>query len=296
MQDTARRRAQVSDGADCAEGSSSGDLPATLAKKKMPSVQMWLLIFIIVSSFVVISVLRKDHEKLEFIIPMDIKDAPLKRVNAETPASPLPMAAPDPLGRARGGVSVPFPAVSQPAIDTLQREQEPVYLETLISEGATVTASVRGNLGPPSVVTSPIVADWLLDRWQAAKNMRGEPIPGHHWLCLDLKFPAHNVSRFTIDYENAYSDNYSIDAFCKNMRKWITVFKSKSGIEEVKTRKSYQHVVHDIALRNPIYPCGLSSVNSITKVRLYIFKPFERWGTSVWSISLYGYISQNISR
>lgn len=37
---------------------------------------------------------------------------------------------------------------------------------TLISLGKPVTASVRGNLGPSSVVTNERVEDWLKDRWQ----------------------------------------------------------------------------------------------------------------------------------
>ena len=50
-----------------------------------------------------------------------------------------------------------------------------------------MTASVRGNLGPASVVTSSRIDDWLKDRWQAAKNMQGTPISGAHWLEVDLE-------------------------------------------------------------------------------------------------------------
>jgi len=59
--------------------------------------------------------------------------------------------------------------------------------ETLLSTGCPATASVHGNLGPPSVVTSHVSTDWLKDRWQAAKDMSGTPIPGPHWLAVDLK-------------------------------------------------------------------------------------------------------------
>jgi hypothetical protein len=38
---------------------------------------------------------------------------------------------------------------------------------TLLSLGKPVTSDVRGNLGPPSVVTSESMEDWLGDRWQA---------------------------------------------------------------------------------------------------------------------------------
>lgn len=41
-----------------------------------------------------------------------------------------------------------------------------ILVPTLVSLGKPVTASVRGNLGPASVVTNERVDDWLKDRWQ----------------------------------------------------------------------------------------------------------------------------------
>lgn len=36
----------------------------------------------------------------------------------------------------------------------------------LLSSNRSVTADVQGNLGPPSVITSESVSNWLTDRWQ----------------------------------------------------------------------------------------------------------------------------------
>ena len=36
----------------------------------------------------------------------------------------------------------------------------------LLSKNKSVTSDVRGNLGPPSVITSESTEDWLKDRWQ----------------------------------------------------------------------------------------------------------------------------------
>ena len=80
-----------------------------------------------------------------------------------------------------------------------------VFKEQLISAGRPASSDVRGNLGPARVVTSEVVKDWLKDRWQAAKNMKGEPIPGPHWIEVDLGRSC-TCSRFVIDFETAHSE------------------------------------------------------------------------------------------
>jgi hypothetical protein len=44
-------------------------------------------------------------------------------------------------------------------------------LATLVSLNKPVISDVRGNLGPPSVVTNEDVADWLKDRWQGKSHL-----------------------------------------------------------------------------------------------------------------------------
>jgi hypothetical protein len=49
------------------------------------------------------------------------------------------------------------------------------------------SASVRGNLGAPARVLEDSVTDWLRDRWQAAADMGGSPLPLPVWLRLDFR-------------------------------------------------------------------------------------------------------------
>ncbi len=43
----------------------------------------------------------------------------------------------------------------------------------------------------------------------AAKNMQGEPIPGRHWLEIDLQ-DIHTVEKIVIDWERAFSDQWTV--------------------------------------------------------------------------------------
>jgi len=52
---------------------------------------------------------------------------------------------------------------------------------------AVASASVRGNLGAPARVLEDSVTDWLRDRWQAAADMGGSPLPLPVWLRLDFR-------------------------------------------------------------------------------------------------------------
>jgi hypothetical protein len=42
--------------------------------------------------------------------------------------------------------------------------------------------------------------------------MKGEPIPGEHWVEIDLLNP-YNVSSFVLDWEVAYSNAWSVQVF-----------------------------------------------------------------------------------
>lgn len=54
------------------------------------------------------------------------------------------------------------PTATTSALSTASNKKE----SQLVSLGKPVASDVRGNLGPPSVVTNEKVADWLADRWQ----------------------------------------------------------------------------------------------------------------------------------
>lgn len=124
-----------------------------------------------------------------------------------------------------------------------------------------------------------------------------EAIPGVHWIELDLSIPAFNISKAVIDYESAYSNDYFIEVYCQNRPSWASVYKSKGGKRKVKSSK--QHVIHEVSIvahQTPCFP-GMTENEldrmkpQITKIRLTINKPAERWGTSVWSFLVWGYVS-----
>lgn len=93
--------------------------------------------------------------------------------------------------------------------------QQTVQLKTtLLSRGTNVSVSsdIRGNLGPCSVVVqNPPGNDWIKDRWQAASDMGGTAVPGHHYLMLDFQRLV-TAQRVVIDWETAYADAYRIQA------------------------------------------------------------------------------------
>jgi hypothetical protein len=180
-------------------------------------------------------------------------DRPLGLAAADAPPPPPPPPPPQPL-------PVP-PQPPQPA--------------TLLSAGRPVQASARGNLGPPDVVTSEAVADWLADRWQAAANMQGDPLPGEHWLEVDLGAPC-SLSHVLIDYEKAYADSYTVQGRLTQDETWSEV---AVGSAAAQTSASDMHVIHELPAR-----AGAAG----RYVRLLIHQPATRWGTSVWRFQVHG--------
>lgn len=60
--------------------------------------------------------------------------------------------------------------------DAATSQKPPPLQPTLVSLGKPVTSSVRGNLGPASVVTNESIEDWLKDRWQGLQFLPTTPI------------------------------------------------------------------------------------------------------------------------
>ena len=184
----------------------------------------------------------------------------------------------------------------------------------LLSLGKPATADVKGNLGSPDVVTNENVENWLEDRWQAAKDMTGKPIPGEHWLEIDLQRTC-IITRLFIDWEIAYSNDYTIvgRAYKDSLddmgtpiaeEYWVELGKG-SNARSLGTDK--KHVIHDISVHKHvfIYPLkhklrkiktdtskgeslSLISLPPIRFVRLIIHNPSTEWGSSVWRFQVYG--------
>lgn len=130
--------------------------------------------------------------------------------------------------------------------------------------------------------------DWLKDRWQAAKDMTGAPLPGPHWLQLTLPRPAATLSRVLIDFEVALCTDYSIEVFCPASAagSWETVHDTRTAkaSHTRSKRVSKMHILHDITVREG----AAAGCKSFDKIRLNLRKPATRFGTSVWRLEAYG--------
>uniref|UniRef100_A0A7S0DU09 F5/8 type C domain-containing protein n=1 Tax=Hanusia phi TaxID=3032 RepID=A0A7S0DU09_9CRYP len=167
----------------------------------------------------------------------------------------------------------------------------------LISEGKPATSDVNGNLGKAQVVTSESVSDWLKDRWQAAKDMSGNPIEGEHWIEVDLQSPA-IVTSVLIDWEAAFSDDYSLSGRMLSNEEWKVLFDSKSSHFNSSTPapKHVHHTFEIPQLEGEGAATHLTSygadcyapTRAVRYVRLLIRKPSTSWGVSIWRLQIYG--------
>ena len=161
-----------------------------------------------------------------------------------------------------------------------------IVVEILLSEHRPVISDVRGNLGGPSVVTEESVGDWLADRWQSARDMSGTPIPGEHFLEIDLQRLC-TITKILLDWEDAFSDKYSVVAHngvdaagADAPRTKLATFRDARSFKGAQPK----HILHEILVghRQPI------SVQ-YRFVRLVIHGSATRWGPSLWRFHVYGW-------
>lgn len=144
-----------------------------------------------------------------------------------------------------------------------------------------VTSDVRGNLGPASVITNDVVSDWLKDRWQAASNMNGDPIPGEHWLEVDLG-GNYRVKKFLIDWEKAYSSDYSVYGGLKRYSAGDSFLLASAKLSKTLSI-SDQHIINEISVQDQKI-----LLHDVRYVTLVIHSPATRWGSSLWRFHIYG--------
>lgn len=173
-----------------------------------------------------------------------------------------------------------------------------------------VSTSVRGNLGPPSVLVEPSVERWLKDRWQAAADMHGTAIKGGHWVKLEFIHENNHsqkdivhVKKIVLDWESAFSEDYVLKGSIqqdsskhqsyviynsytgKNVEVNHRNEKAKRRIDEYGQSPGVQfkmplHIIHTIELVEAI---------SLDTLYLEIRKPGKHgWGVSLWKIEVYG--------
>eukprot|EP00946_MAST-07B_sp_MAST-7B-sp1_P003717 g3717.t1 len=152
----------------------------------------------------------------------------------------------------------------------------------LLSSGCTATADARGNLGPASVVTSSNNDDWLKDRHQFASDMNGTPIPGKHWIQIDLHNDAlmpGDLTSAQLDWETAYAEAYVFECAPTSSGPY------ERREEESRRRVSPSakgHVIDDIHFKPVDGEAGCRYV------RLAIEHPATRWGASLYEIKIFG--------
>lgn len=170
---------------------------------------------------------------------------------------------------------------------TLRAQQKmpvPILLSPL-----SVTADVRGNLGPIDVVIQKMPgSNWLKDRWQAASDMGGTAIPGQHFVVLDFDSGNGNnndnggkvrISKVILDWETAYASDYRIEGTNANnsVRKnyeseegddedWCILYDGMDPSQEYRRqvkesgrspgvkRKMSLHIVHTIYISTDLDP------------------------------------------
>lgn len=172
------------------------------------------------------------------------------------------------------------PSQSQSSAVLLTRrspiKNSPIIEKLLSADAVSVSADVRGNLGPPSVVINESVSDWLRDRWQAASSMQGRPILGEHYLLLTLRNHA-VITRCLIDWETGYSDHYTISGGNSSTGPFNTLVESK---DRRVISVTYQHIIHELWVK---------SNSPVQFVKLTIKRPSTEWGASVWRFQVHGY-------
>lgn len=152
----------------------------------------------------------------------------------------------------------------------------------LISSGCKATADTRGNLGPASVVTSSKNDDWLKDRHQFASDMNGTPIPGKHWIQIDLLADALMPADLTaarVDWETAHAEAYFFECAPSPHGPYV------KRAEESRARvipSPKGHIIDDVRFRS------VEPKSGCRYVRLLIEKPATHWGASVYELKIYG--------
>jgi len=173
---------------------------------------------------------------------------------------------------------------------TTVKKNSLVMVEKLLSAHRPVESDVRGNLGPPSVVTEESVSDWLTDRWQSARNMRGEPILGEHWLDVDLGTSS-TLTKIVLDWEDAYCTDYDLIGHSGRASKDGVLRDSRriaSGKDARTSHPTKQHMVHEIVLPTSIPSHGRKSKHKFRYVRLVMHSPATQWAPSLWRFQIYG--------
>jgi len=153
-----------------------------------------------------------------------------------------------------------------------------------LSLGRPATGDVHGNLGPPKLVTAAGGSkDWLKDRWQAATGMSGVPIPGEHWLRVDLADAESRLERVVLDFEVAHAKIYLLETSKSDSGPWRKLTEVRTCCSKHLTvRSSGHHVVHTIT--RP----AMEDWKADRFVRARFTHLATMWGVSVYRFRVFG--------
>ena len=152
-----------------------------------------------------------------------------------------------------------------------------------------------------------LLSYFFQDRWQAAiDGHSGNPLPGEHYLTLNLILPASRLTSILIDFETAHSSDYAIEVTLTSQpNDWVKVHDSKEDVasegggkeekdeedgegdtgrkgRKVVVTQSEKHVINEIKIGRDF---GSEKFN---RVRLRIRSRSTQWGTSVWRFQVFG--------
>lgn len=163
--------------------------------------------------------------------------------------------------------------------------------------------------------------DWLRDRWQAASDMSGKPIPGPHWVSIELDAGC-AASEALIDWETARADDYELQVRAVCGGSPARAAKAQAKVEGAAARSaavpsavvastatddgegqawttltstrisrttSERHVVDVVRVEETAAALSITSTTRARlEYRLHIRTPATQWGVSLWRLQLWG--------
>ena len=134
---------------------------------------------------------------------------------------------------------------------------------------------------------------WLQERWQAALNMQGQPIPGNHWVEIDFQdenVTSDAIKKVEIHWESAFASHFTLLGRSADGTSW---YKIGDQHDVVETMRKPQHVVMTLedlpSARSYLgkLPVQAEKHGPIRYLRLELTKPGTRWGYSLWRIKVW---------
>ena len=115
----------------------------------------------------------------------------------------------------------------------------------------------------------------MTDRWQAAANMAGEPLPGEHWVEIDLE-GASRVAAVEVLWEKALARKWTAQARPSEENPWVAIAGGENAEEKELDETHVKHWVQ------------ASGEGAVRFIRILIHEPATQWGSSIWRVRVWG--------